>query len=137
MPLVDFRHKMYYYSAMTIEEIKKIMDARGMTIRELAQELGMNESGLGEILRGKRKLTDTLSRHIALILGKREAVLVYTIDIDEKRVKELTAGRGCVTDADHKAAMDAIIHANLQELIRLGATLDWSPEERRALGLDD
>lgn len=62
--------------------------------------------------------------------------MVYRVDIDTKKVEELTAGRGCVTEADHKAAMDAIIRSNLQELIRLGSTLDWTPEERCALGLD-
>ncbi len=61
--------------------------------------------------------------------------MVYRVDIDSKKVEELTAGRGCVTEADHKAALDAIIHSNLQELIRLGASLDWSPAERQALGL--
>ena len=122
---------------MTPEEIKQELERRGWSIVSFAEQLGVGASTLRNALAGHTPMTKALENHISLALGKREAIMVYRVDIDTKKVEELTAGRGCVTEADHKAALDAIIHSNLQELIRLGSTLDWTPEERRALGLDD
>lgn len=61
--------------------------------------------------------------------------MVYRVDVPSHKVEELTAGRGCVTEEDHREAMQAILEHNLQELIKIGAQLDWTPEQRRALGL--
>lgn len=121
---------------MTLEELKQAVLKKWPTIKECAEELGVSYNTLQSALSGKNPLTKALKNHLTLALGKREAIMVYRVDIDTKKVEELTAGRGCVTEADHRAAMNAILHSNLQELIRLGSTLDWTPEERRALGLD-
>lgn len=126
---------MQYNKGMTLEEIQAAMKAKKMTLRELANQLAVHESNLGEVLKGRRKLTETLARHIEYVLGRREAVLVYRVDVSTRTVQELTAGRGCVTDADHLAAMQAIAEYNLRELEKIGAQLDWSEEERRAFGL--
>ncbi len=120
---------------MTLEELKKAVLKKWPTIKECAEELGVSYNTLQSALSGRNPLTKALENHLMLALGKREAILVYRVDIDSKKVEELTAGRGCVTEADHREAMNAILHSNLQELIRLGATLDWTPEERVALGL--
>ena len=120
---------------MTIDEINERLRLQGWTNRRLADELGVNESSLGQILKGNRPLTEQLSRHIEYVLGKREAVLVYRVDVPTHKVEELTAGRGCVTEADHREALQAIIEHNLQELAKLGAELDWTAEQREALGI--
>lgn len=121
---------------MTLEEIKSAMAEKGMSVRELAQHLAVNESGLGQILLGKRPLTEQLARHIAHVLETpSEAILVYKVCPPTHKVEELTAGRGCVTEKDREEALKAIIEHNLAELIEVGASLDWTPEERRALGL--
>lgn len=120
---------------MTRDEIKAEMKAQGITVRELANQLAVHEAGLGEVLRGRRKLTETLARHIEFILGKHEAILVYRVDVAQRKVEELTDGKGCVTAKDRECAMQAIIEHNLEELVKIGAALDWTPEQRRALGL--
>lgn len=121
---------------MTLEQIKTAMAARGLNITALAEELGVTSDGLGRILAGKRPLTEQLARHIEYVLkGTREAILVYKVCPPTHKVEELTAGRGCVTEKDREEALKAIIEHNLAELIEVGAELDWSPEERRALGL--
>lgn len=120
---------------MTIEEINEKMKERGWTNRRLAEELGVNESSLGQILKGRRPMTEQLARHIEYIFGKREAMLVYRVEVPDCKVMELTAGRGCVTEADHRLALKAIIEHNLHELAKLGAELDWTAEQREALGI--
>ena len=126
---------MPYNKAMTIDEIKEKMKERDMNISALAAELGVTADGLGRVLAGKRPLTEQLSRHIDYIFGKREAVLVYRVDVPDGKAQELTAGRGCVTEADHRLALKAIIEHNLHELARLGAQLEWTPDQRAAFGL--
>jgi transcriptional regulator with XRE-family HTH domain len=130
-----FSFGMFYNLHMTIDEINEKLRLQGWTNRRLADELGVNESSLGQILKGNRPLTEQLSRHIEYVLGKREAVLVYRVDVPTHKVEELTAGRGCVTEADHREALQAIIEHNLQELAKLGAELEWTPEQREALGI--
>ena len=106
-----------------------------MSITALAEELGVTADGLGRILAGKRPITEQLQRHIDYVLGKREAVLVYRVDVGTHKVEELTAGRGCVTESDHRQALQAILEHNLQELIKVGAQLEWTAEQRAAFGL--
>lgn len=120
---------------MTIEEIKAILEQRGISQKDLAEQLHIHPMSLSRILRGAAPLSEQLARHIEYIFGKREAVLVYRVDVPTHKVEELTAGRGCVTEADHREALQAIIEHNLQELAKLGAELDWTAEQREALGI--
>lgn len=120
---------------MTIEEIKEILERRGISQKDLAEQLHIHPMSLSRILRGAAPLSEQLAAHIEYVLGKREAVLVYRVDVPDGKAQELTAGRGCVTEADHRLALKAIIEHNLHELARLGAQLDWTPEQREALGI--
>lgn len=120
---------------MTINEIKESLEQRGISQKDLAEQLHIHPMSLSKILRGAAPLTDQLAAHIEYVLGKREAVLVYRVDVPDGKAQELTAGRGCVTEADHRLALKAIIEHNIQELARLGAQLDWTPEQREALGI--
>lgn len=126
---------MFYNMRMTVEEIKSILDKRGISQKELAEQLHIHPMSLSRILRGAAPLSEQLAAHIEYILGAREAVLVYRVDVPTHKVEELTAGRGCVTEADHREALQAIIQHNMLELAKLGAELDWSPEQREALGI--
>ena len=120
---------------MTIEEIKEILERRGISQKDLAEQLHIHPMSLSRILRGAAPLSEQLAAHIEYVLGKREAVLVYRVDVPDGKAQELTAGRGCVTEADHRVALKAIIEHNLQELAKLGAELDWTAEQREALGI--
>lgn len=120
---------------MTIEEIKEILEQRGISQKDLAEQLHIHPMSLSRILRGAAPLSEQLESHIDYVLGKREAVLVYRVDVGTHKVEELTAGRGCVTEADHREAMQAILEHNLQELIKVGARLEWTAEQRAAFGL--
>ena len=121
---------------MTLEEIKQEMEAREMNITALAKELGITADGLGRVLSGKRPLTEQLARHISYVLGKRESILVYRVQASEKRVEELTAGKGCKGDKERVEAMQAIIAYNMQQLAELGAQASWTAEQRAAWGLE-
>ena len=124
---------MPYNVGMTLEEIKQEMDARDMNITSLAKELGITADGLGRVLSGKRPLTEQLARHISYVLGKRESILVYRVQASEKKVEELTAGKGCKGD---KERVEAIIAYNMQQLAELGAQASWTAEQRAAWGLE-
>ena len=127
---------MLYNAAMEIAEILTLMDERGHTRQTLAEELGISYDTLRLILSGKRPLTEQLARHISYVLGKRESILVYRVQASEKRVEELTAGKGCKCDKDRVEAMQAIIAYNMQQLAELGAQASWSAEQRAAWGLE-
>jgi hypothetical protein len=130
-------YKMYYYTRMTLDEINEQLKAPGRSVRWLANELEMNEAALGQILLGKRPLKPTLAKHIEYVLGKREAILVYRVDVTAKKVEELTAGKGCKCEKDRVEAMQAIIAHNMQALAELGARAGWTPEQLKAWGLAD
>lgn len=121
---------------MTLEEINQEMKSRDLSVRWLANELDMNEAALGQILLGNRPLKSTLARHISYVLGKRESILVYRVQASEKKVEELTAGKGCKGDKERVEAMQAIIAYNMQQLAELGAQASWTAEQRAAWGLE-
>lgn len=121
---------------MTLEEIKNKMHELGMNITDLASRLDITADGLGRILSGKRPLTGQLANHIKLLLTQpREATLLYKVNITEGTVAELLGDRACTVKADRDKALEAIIRHNLVELVEKGAKLDWTDEERKALGL--
>lgn len=121
---------------MTLEQIKAAMKERKMEAPDLAKELGVNVNSLRQILAGQRTLTEQLSRHIAHVLGKSECIFVYRVTVADAKVEELTAGRGCTSEKERLEAMKQIVEHNMLELARLGASLDWTPQQREAWGLD-
>lgn len=121
---------------MTPEDIKERLKERGWTQADLAEKLGVHPGTIKNLLSGQRPITEQLSRHIDYVLGTaREAVLVYRVDVPTHKVEELTAGRGCVTEADYREALAAVLKHNLQVLAEVGAQLEWTPEQRAALGI--
>lgn len=121
---------------MTLEQIKAAMKERKIEAPDLAKELGVNVNSLRQILAGQRTLTEQLSRHIAHVLGKSECIFVYRVTVSDAKVEELTAGRGCTSEKERLEAMKQIVEHNMLELARLGASLDWTPQQREAWGLD-
>lgn len=121
---------------MTLDEINAAIKAKGYNITTFASQLGMTADALGRILSGKRPLTESLHNHISLLLKEpREAILVYRVDITESKAAELCGANCCANPEDRKAAIEAIIHHNLAELIEAGKRCAWTPEERDFLGL--
>ena len=122
---------------MTTDEIKKKMAERGGSITELASKLDITADGLGRILSGKRPLTGQLSNHIELLLAQpREATLLYKINLTEGTTAELLGDKACTCKDDYLPALEAVIRHNLVLLVRNGIdNVDWSDEERKALGI--
>lgn len=121
---------------MEISEILTKMEERGYTRKTLAEALGINYDTLRLILSGKRPLTEQLSRHIAHVLGKSECIFVYRVTLEDSKVEELTAGKGCPSEKARAEAIKELVRHNMLELARLGASLDWTNEQREAWGLD-
>lgn len=122
---------------MTIEEIKKAMAEQGLTQVALAEKLGVTKDSLNKVLTGKNTMTEALHNHISLLLSKpREAVLVYRVNISDAKAEELLGEKCTAVPADRAAAIEGVIHHNLDELIKLGKTCTWSAEERAYLGIN-
>lgn len=148
---------------MEIDEIKKMMEEQGYNITTLAQKLSMNRETLGRVLSGKNPMTDTLRKHIELLLTgpvtppePKEAVFVYRINITDREAREICGEKylgGPGQDPDGKSAakdkrpgedgititpaMETALHAvityNLRRLARIGAQWEGWSEEDRAL----
>lgn len=129
---------------MEIDEIKNAMREQGYNITTLAQKLSMNKETLGRALSGKNPMTETLRKHIELILGSTdEAVFVYRINLTTEQVRELCGERYTgVEEKDGKLilpprarkAVELVIRHNLRRLARIGAQWEgWSPEDRALL----
>lgn len=84
-----------------------------------------------------RPMTDSLRNHIRLLLHQlKEALLVYRVDISEARAEEWPDEKCTAVAADRATVIEAVIHHNLDELIKLGKTCTWSAEERDYLGIE-
>lgn len=129
---------------MDIDEIKAAMKEQGYSITALAKKLSMNKETLGRVLSGKNPMTDTLRKHIELILGETdEAVFVYRVDITHEQVRELCGERYTgVEEKDGKLilpprarkAVELVLRHNLRRLARIGAQWEgWSDEDRALL----
>ena len=95
---------------------------RGWTNRKLAEELGVNESGLGQILKGKRPLTEQLSKHIEYVLDKRkQQTFVYTVDLPEGSVRSWVPGFDPLSEEEQQKTLRAICQNVLSELAAKGA----------------
>lgn len=121
---------------MDIPEILERMEQRGYTRKTLAEELGVSYDTLRLVLAGQRPLTEQLSRHISHVLGKSECIFVYRVTVEDSKVEELTAGKGCPSEKARAEAIKELVRHNMLELARLGASLDWTNEQREAWGLD-
>ena len=121
---------------MDTKTLKERMAEHGYTIASLAEKLGVGYNTLRHIMAGRAQLTAALSNHLELLFSQpREATLLYKVNITEGTVAELLGDRACTVKADRDKALEAIIRHNLVELVEKGAKLDWSDEERKALGL--
>lgn len=118
---------------MTLAEINKELTDKGWTNRKLAEELGVNESGLGQILKGNRPLTEQLSKHIEYVLNKRkQQTLVYTVDLPEGTVRSWIPGFESLSAEEQQQTLHAICANVLRELIDKGVER-LTPEELAAL----
>ena len=99
-------------------------------------------------LSGNRPLTETLKNHILLALqavpvavdkstpAGREVYMTFKIQVPGGDVVEEIGGTiGAQGVADRRDALAGIIRHNIGELVRMGARVAWSDEERARLGL--
>ena len=133
---------------MTNEEIKAAIKARGYTIKSFAASLDVAYSTLVQALSGNQPLTAALKNHILLALqaapvvsekgqaAGREVYMTFKIQVPGGDVVEEIGGTiGAQGVADRRDALAGIIRHNMGELVRMGARVAWSAEERARLGL--
>ena len=118
---------------MTLEEINEELKVRGWTNRKLAEELGVNESGLGQILKGNRPLTEQLAKHIEYVLNKRkQQTFVFTVDLPEGTVQRWVPGFDTLTEDEKQKTLRAICQNIMRDLAAKGAE-NLSEKERAEL----
>lgn len=127
---------------MDIEEIRQNLTERGWSYYDLAQKLKISESTVKQFMSGKNKVTDRLMEHIKLLFAaEQNAVLVYKVNLSDKQVLDLTSGKQFAdTPEGHAArarALEAIVQHNIAQLAEYGKACNWTPAERKWLGLDD
>ena len=133
---------------MTNEEIKAAIKARGYTIKAFAEKMAVAYKTLLQALNGQQPLTATLKNHILLALqavpvavdkstpAGREVYMTFKIQVPGGDVVEEIGGTiGAQGVADRRDALAGIIRHNIGELVRMGARVAWSDEERARLGL--
>lgn len=133
---------------MTNDEIKAAIKARGYTIKSFAASLDVAYSTLVQALSGNQPLTAALKNHILLALqaapvvfekgqaAGREVYMTFKIQVPGGDVVEEIGGTiGAQGVADRRDALAGIIRHNMGELVRMGARVAWSAEERARLGL--
>lgn len=122
---------------MNAEEIKQEIKKQGYSLATFAEKIEVGYTTLRLALSGKQPLTASLKNHIMLALREpSEVLLVYRVKLPEAACTELL-GDKCSADKEARpAALEAVIRHNLTELAERGAALNWSDDERRALGLD-
>lgn len=123
---------------MTLEEIKEQIRRQGWTVKALAEKLSMSKDAVSRVLSGKNRLSDTLRKHLELILAPgRSLMFVYQVELPAADVKRLLgAAEHTMTEAEKKACLEGILRDNIMELAKLGSTVAcWSDETRAALGL--
>lgn len=127
---------------MTIEDVKKELDARGWSYADLAERIYMSEAQIKDIMRGKAKMRKTLQNHLELLFeADKSAVLVYKVDLSDKQVMDLTSGKQFPDTPDGRQrmmdALEAVVSHNIRRLATLGRECAWTPEERKWLQLDE
>lgn len=130
-------------------KLKAEIIARGYTLKQFAAKMSVAYDTLRLALSGKNPLTPSLQNHIEMALKlddkpaapaqeapagmTKEGIIIYKIEIPAGKVSELCAGLN--TDEERAAAIEHLIHHNLNELVELGKACEWTDEERRRLGI--
>jgi transcriptional regulator with XRE-family HTH domain len=121
---------------MELDDIKEQMAAQKLTIKQLADKLCVSYDALRQIMAGQRPLTAQLRRHIELTLGvKREEMVIHRVTLPDEVAERLVPHAEQLPAEVLAPVLEAIVHHALDELAGLGAQLEWTPEERRFLGL--
>lgn len=127
---------------MDTESIRKELAARGWSYLDFAKKLKISESSVKHYLCGERIIPKQLMEHIKLFFASEQnAVLVYKLSLTDKQVLDLTRGRQFDDTAEGYAArvraLEAVVQHKFAQLAEYGKACNWTPEERRWLGLDD
>lgn len=127
---------------MTIDDIRRELDARGWSYADLAARVYMSEGQIKDIMRGKAVLRKTLQSHLELLFeADRRAVLVYDVNLTDKQVLDLTSGKQFPDTPEGRQrmmdALEAVISHNIRRLADYGRACNWTPAERKWLQLDD
>ena len=107
---------------MTLEEIKESMARQGITMKGLAETLGVSYDSFRQILAGQRKMTLQLERHIARVLGEMKSqMFIVTVDFPEVAAKLWTPGFSRLNAEDQKKAAIAAAQSIVEILKEKGA----------------
>lgn len=107
---------------MTTGEIKEAMRTQGISMKEMADELGVSYDSLRQILAGQRSMTLQLERHITRVLGEAKTQLIMvTVDLPEATARLWTPGWSKLNVQEQQKAATAAAQAIVEQLIEKGA----------------
>ena len=120
---------------MTISDIKEALKLQGMSVKELAEKLGMSYTNTRLMLSGARPMSLQVERHIAYVLGaaKTQAVMI-TVDLPEAVARVWAPGWETLTAAEQETAGRAVLEAAADALVKRGAAIVAECEGKKLPG---
>lgn len=109
---------------MTIEEIKKELRVQGLSVKELAEKLGMSYTNTRLMLSGARPMSLQIQRHINYILGAAKSqVVMITVDLPEAVARVWAPGWESLTPEEKEVTARKVVQAATDALVSRGEAL--------------
>lgn len=109
---------------MTIEEIKKELRVQGLSVKELAEKLGMSYTNTRLMLSGARPMSLQIQRHINYILGAAKSqVVMITVDLPEAVARVWAPGWESLSPDEREAVAQSVVSAATDALVAKGESL--------------
>lgn len=113
--------KWTYSNGMTLDEIKTALKAQGLTVKQLAERLGMSYTNTRLMLNGSRPMSEQISRHISFVLGAAKTqMVVVTVDLPDAVARVWAPGWEQLSDEERSTVAHAVAEAALAELVQAG-----------------
>lgn len=100
----------YYFSCMTLDEIKHALKDRGWTQKELAEKLKLHPGTVKNILSGQKPLTEQLAAHIELLLeSTQEQLIVFKLTFPDVLCEKWLPGWEGLTPEQRREGLEKVM----------------------------
>ena len=109
---------------MTVEEIKNELRKQGLSVKDLAEKLGMSYTNTRLMLSGARPMSLQIQRHIDYILGAAKSqVVMITVDLPEAVARVWAPGWESLTPEERDLTARTVVQAATDALVARGEAI--------------
>ena len=109
---------------MTVEEIKSELRKQGLSVKDLADKLGMSYTNTRLMLSGARPMSLQIQRHIDYILGaSKSQVVMITVDLPDAVARVWAPGWETLSADERDLAARAVVQAATDALVSRGESI--------------